>query len=263
MKKMVNVCQHIQTIALCLLLTLSSAAGAAEKMRFSVGDFPPYFDKAMSTQGVIAVVFKAAMAAEGVEVEYDFLPWARALEYAKDGTSSGSPGWTKTPERDVDFLFSEPFVNCVDGVFFLKDKPIAFSSVADFRGLRIGVINKLTYGKDFAEAQARNDFKTEIAPASENLLKMLLAGRVDAVILNRSVAAQEMSALPAADVERLGSADTPFLLKPWRLAVGKRNPEAQKIINTFNAGLVKIQRNGTYQRLMGDPAYGLKSQMVR
>lgn len=263
MKKILNIFQRLQAIALCLLLALASSAGAGERMRFSVGDFPPYFDKAMSNQGVIAVVFKAAMAAEGVDVEYDFLPWARALEYAKDGTSAGSPGWTKTPERDVDFLFSEPFVNCVDGVFFLKDKPVAFSSVADFRGLRIGVINKLTYGKEFAEAQGRNEFKTELAPASENLLKMLLSERVDAVILNRSVAAQEMHALPAADVERIGLADTPFLTKPWRLAVGKRNPEAQRIISTFNAGLAKIQRNGTYQRLMSDPAYGLRSQMVR
>lgn len=263
MRKMLTICQGMQALALCLFLALSSAAGAAEKMQFSVGDFPPYFDSTMPTQGVIAVVFRAAMAAEGVDVEYDFLPWARALEYAKNGTSAGSPGWTKTPERDVDFLFSEPFVNCVDGVFFLKDKPLAFSSVADFRGLRIGVINKLTYGKEFAEAQGRNEFQTEIAPASVNLLKMLLLGRVDAVILNRSVAAMEMTALPAADAERIGSADTPFLIKPWRLAVGKRNPEAQKIVSTFNAGLVKIQRNGSYQRLMSDPAYGLKRQMVR
>lgn len=246
-----------------LLLIVSSSAAVGERMRFSVGEFPPYFDKAMSHQGVIAVVFRAAMAAEGVDVEYEFLPWARALEYAKDGTSAGSPGWTKTPERDVDFLFSEPFVNCVDGVFFLKDKPVEFSSVADFRGLRIGVINKLTYGKEFAEAQSRNEFRTEFAPASENLLKMLLRGRVDAVILNRSVAAQEMHALPAADVERIGWADTPFLIKPWRLAVGRRHPEAQRIINSFNAGLVKILRNGTYLRLMSDPAYGLKSQMIR
>lgn len=263
MKRMLNICQFLQATALCLLLSFSLTAGAGEKMRFSVGDFPPYFDKAMSNQGVIAVVFKAAMAAEGVDVEYDFLPWARALEYAKDGTSPGSPGWTKTPERDVDFLFSEPFVNCVDGVFFLRDKPVAFSSMADLRGLRIGVISRLTYGKEFAEAQSRNEFKTELAPASENLLRMLLSGRVDAVILNRSVAAQEMTALPAADADRIGSAEAPFLIKPWRLAVGKRNPEAQKIINTFNAGFVKIQRNGTYQRLMSDPAYGLKSQMVR
>jgi polar amino acid transport system substrate-binding protein len=263
MKKMMNFCQFIQAISLCLFLTFSSTAGAGERMHFSVGDFPPYFDQTMSGQGAIAVVFKAAMAAEGVDVEYDFLPWARALEYAKDGTSKGSPGWTKTPEREPDFLFSEPFVNCVDGVFFLKSKPVVFSSVADFQGLRIGVINQLTYGKEFAEAQSRNEFKTEVAPASANLLKMLLLGRVDAVILNRSVAAQEMHAIPAADVERIGSADTPFLIKPWRLAVGKRNPEAQKIINTFNAGFVKIKRNGTYQRLMSDPAYGLKSQMVR
>lgn len=263
MKKMWTVSQWFQAFAMCLALAFSASASAGEKMRFSVGDFQPYFDKSMANQGVIAVVFKAAMAAEGIDVEYDFLPWARALEYAKDGTSAGSPGWTKTPERDADFLFSEPFVNCVDGVFFLKEKPLAFSSVADFRGLRIGVINKLTYGKDFADAQSRNEFKTELAPASENLLKMLLSGRVDAVILNRSVAAQEMHELPAAEAERIGAADTPFLLKPWRLAVGKRNPEAQRIINAFNAGFVKIQRNGTYQRLMSDPAYGLKSQMVR
>jgi polar amino acid transport system substrate-binding protein len=263
MKKMLNICQFVQAIALGLLMAFSSSAGAGEKMRFSVGDFPPYFEDAMSGQGAIAVVFKAAMAAEGVDVEYEFLPWARALDYAKHGQSAGSPGWTKTPEREVDFLFSDPFVNCVDGVFFLKDKPVVFSSVADFRGLRIGVINRLTYGKEFAEAQSRNEFKTELAPGSINLLKMLLLGRVDAVILNRSVAAQEMYALPAADVERIGAADTPFLIKPWRLAVGKRNPEAQKIINTFDAGFLKIKRNGTYQRLMSDPVYGLKSQMVR
>lgn len=262
MKKM-TVWQCAQAAALSLLLTLSSLAIAGEKMRFSVGDFPPYFDKDMPNQGAIAVVFKAAMAAEGIDVEYDFLPWARALEYAKNGISAGSPGWTKTPERDVDFLFSEPFVNCVDGVFYLKEKPVEFSSVADFKGMRIGVINNLTYGKDFAEAQARNEFKTDLAPASENLLKMLLRGHVDAVILNRSVAAQEMQALAAADAKRIASADTPFLIKPWRLAVGKRNPDAQKIISTFNAGLVKIQRNGTYLRLMSDPAYGLKTQMVR
>lgn len=262
MKKL-TVWRCVQTTALGFLLALSSLASAGEKMRFSVGDFPPYFDKDMPNQGVIAVVIKAAMAAERVDVEYDFLPWARALEYAKNGVSAGSPGWTKTPERDVDFLFSEPFVNCVDGVFFLKDKPMEFSSVADFQGLRIGVITNLTYGKEFSEAQSRNEFKTFPAPASENLLKMLLRGHVQAVILNRSVAAQEMQALPAADVQRIGSADTPFLIKPWRLAVGKRNPDAQKLISTFNAGLVKIQRNGTYLRLMSDPEWGLKSQMVR
>jgi polar amino acid transport system substrate-binding protein len=240
----------------------ASVAFAGEKMRFAVGNFPPYFSEDMSEKGAIAVVVKAAMAASDIDVEYDFYPWSRALELAKRGEVAGSPGWTRTPERDTDFLFSEPFVNCVDGVFSLKDKPLAFSSIKDFKGRRIGVIVNLTYGAEFADGLARGDFRVEMAPASENLLKMLLLGRVDAVVLNRSVAAQVLGGWSKEDAERIQASDTPFLLKPWRLAVGKNHPEAKKIIAAFDAGLSKIRRNGSYRRLMSDPAFGLASQIV-
>jgi polar amino acid transport system substrate-binding protein len=239
-----------------------SMAWSGEKMRFAIGNFQPYFSDDMPEKGAIAVVVRAAMAASDVDVEFDFYPWSRALEMAKRGEVAGSPGWTRTPERDADFIFSEPFVNCVDGVFFLKDKPLAFSSVKDFRGRRIGVIVNLTYGAEFADGLARGDFRVEAAPASENLVRMLLLGRVDAVVLNRSVAAQVLAGLSKEEAERIQASDTPFLLKPWRLAVGKSHPEAKKIIAAFDAGLSKIRRNGSYRRLMSDPAFGLASQIV-
>ncbi len=252
-----------QAAVVMSVFNVSRTAIASERLRFTVGDFPPYFKESLPDKGVIAAVVKAAMAAAGVEVEFVFLPWARALEYAKQGTSAGSPGWTSTPEREVDFLFSKPFVNCQDGVFYLKENPIAYSSVADFRGRRIGVVNGLTYGKEFADAQSRQEFQTEIAPASENLMQMLLRGRTDAIIVNQSVGAQLLSTMPKEETSRIEMSTTPFLLKPWRLAVGKKNPDAQKIIAMFDEGLLRIQRNGTYRRLMSDPAYGLLSQMVR
>lgn len=157
----------------------SSCAQAAEQVRLTNGEWPPYPGEPLPHHGVASRIVAEAFALQGVEVQWEFHPWARSLKMAEQGTRDGSAVWLASPEREQHFHISEPVVESGYYLFHRKTHAFDWNDVADLRGLRIAGTRGYDYGEAFQRAEAARELKVVRLTGDEQGLRQLLAGSID------------------------------------------------------------------------------------
>ena len=127
---------------LCLLwgLLLACVGGAsvqAETLRIATGELPPYASSARKDHGMSLHIVRQAFAKAGVQVEYVFLPWTRALVETRDGKWDATAAWGRNAERDKGFLVSDNVLTEQWQILYRSDRNFTWSSLQDLAGLRI------------------------------------------------------------------------------------------------------------------------------
>ncbi len=74
---------QIKKILLIALLAACSSVMAAEKVKLTSLDWPPYTSEALKEKGASAAVAKAAFAAVGYDLTIEFYPWKRVVVFSK------------------------------------------------------------------------------------------------------------------------------------------------------------------------------------
>lgn len=209
---------------------------------------------------MFAHIVKEAFAREGVAVSYQFFPWKRALLMAEHAEVSASPGWIQTEERSKLFLFSDPVLISRTTLFYRRDRPLVFNTMADLKGKTIGAAVGYTYGEAFDQAAQGGEFTVDRTSSDEANLRKLLLGRLDAVAVNRAVGFDILTRFTDAEQKQLAATDRNVNEQASRMAVSRALPNAEQLLKTFNTGLAKLQRDGTVKRLLADVETGVYSK---
>jgi ABC-type amino acid transport substrate-binding protein len=147
-----------------------------------------YNDAAGHAQGVLVEIMKYVATQTGDEYSFKLYPMARAIQSAEHG-ELGIIGFSKTDERLAKYDYSaQALFN--DEVIIVIDcaRKQYTTSIEDLFGARIGVTRGGSYGQVY-EDQVKNKLFTPIAgSAPEKQLAMLLAGRLDAVLISAGMA---------------------------------------------------------------------------
>jgi polar amino acid transport system substrate-binding protein len=239
-------------VALLLLVTahgLASVSAETAPLVVAVGEYTPFFSDNLPDNGPLSTVVQTAFARQGIASKVVFYPWRRALDMARKGVAV-SPGWTNTEERRLDFLFSDPFYVTTDALFFRAGTFPPIAGLDDLSGLKVGIISGYSYGSEFDAAVQSKLFVVDEAPDAEANLKKLLGNRVDAIILNRAFGMHLLTTLTQEQSQRITVSPQKFNSKPWSVAVGRATPNAQAIIDAFNAGLAAIRKDGTLDSII-------------
>ena len=267
-------------IAVCLtFLFLTTTGFAADKaITLATLEWEPYVGADMPKNGFSAEIVVAAFKRTGYAVKIEFHPWTKTLEIGKAGQVDGIFPAYRTAEREVDFLFSEPFAESPLG-FYKKSSAVAGPNIAQLKRTDINIvfsedprINPTAVLKDLAdyrfgvvEGYANTpefdaaDYLTKVTAKTdaENLLN-LINGRVDLIFIDRYVAKTIIvKRFPwhLQDYEFM----TPALAnKPLFAAFPRSRDNHQKLQEDFNRGLAIAIKDGMIQRLYDK--YGLKSR---
>jgi len=173
--------------ALLSLLTLLMAAqpvgaSASRRVHVAVCEWPPFSTRNTESGGIVLALMREALATQGYVLDADVLPWKRAIDVAEHDTSVIGFG----PTYDVDlldgFFQTAAIASSPIGFAELKDKPIAWRDFSDLAPYRIGVTLGYRYTNDFDAALKKLD--ADVAPSDELSLRKLVAGRVDAVVID-------------------------------------------------------------------------------
>lgn len=213
-------------------------------------DWAPYsyrVEGASEVQGLAPELVRAAFATQGVSVQFDVLPFSRCLLHAERGKAAGCFNVTRTQSNASQFcwhptpLFTEEL-----GIFGRPSsratRPLAEQ---DLVGKRVGITLGYTYPTSFMTHPRIQRFS---AASDGNLIQMLVAGRVDYILLNTMPGYHRLQQQPAlaGQVVRVGALGQDSF---W-LAFSKTHPEGLRMCDVFERGLRVLHASGAYDRTM-------------
>jgi len=247
------------TIFLVLLaVSFSVDCPAQDTIRIANGEWPPFQSKKLKHYGVASRVVTEAFELEGVKVEYQFLPWERGIQLAKQGKINGTMVWSKTPDREKDFMFTDPICFGITVFFHHQDFQFEWQTIDDLKDLRIGGTIGFNYGSVFEEAEKQGKIKVSRVPADKINFRKLLKNRIDIFpldietghdILKKEFPPQEISKFTY-------NKEKPLRTIAYGLMLSKGLKSNENYLKLFNKGLKKLKESGKYDQYFAESARG-------
>jgi len=172
-----------------------------------------------------------------------------AAEFTAALTSSrfdGSGAAWKDKEREQALLFSEPYLENRLVLVGRRGADVSTKALRLLAGKRIAIVEGYSYGDELD----RSGVILQRARSEEDCLAALLKGAVDYTLMDDLVVQYLVSSYPKESGSRLAIGSTPLVTRPLHLAVRRSRPDAQSIINRFNAQIRGMIRDRTYHRLL-------------
>lgn len=199
-------------------------------------------------QGFAVDLVRASFAAKGIKAEFIALPFARCMLYAGNGRLLGCFNATITEDNKQRYLWHQPPMFEEELSIFARAEAAGDKlGLADLRGHSVGYTNGYTYPTEFMQDTA---IKKHSATSDQYLLKMLLSGRVDYILLNRSPGYWRINGSPefAGKAKRVGM----ISMDGFWIAFSKQHPDGPRMAELFGQGLGELRQNGSYQRMLGE-----------
>lgn len=264
----------IRAIVAALLaaaVVLAPVAAAADKpakadrpvVRLASLEWEPYIGTRMPDQGYVAALIRAAYADQGVQVEIEFYPWARALHLARTGAVDGLMPEYFNPSREAEFEYSDAFPGGPLVLYKRRAHAIAFSTdpgkhqdaaLRALKARRFGVVRGYLNTPVFDAATYL--IKEEANDDATNLRK-LVYGRIDLAVIDRRVAEHLIRTDYPGYATQIEPMDPPLADIPLYIAFSRKAPRMRGSLAAFNKGLAAMRADGRvdalYQRYILKP----------
>ncbi|WP_316675807.1 transporter substrate-binding domain-containing protein [uncultured Tolumonas sp.] len=233
------------------ILLFSKTAWCQTTLQLVTLEYPPYIlQTGDSAQGLTIDIVNEIFTRMNIPITYHFLPWTRSLHLLETKQVDALFTIKKTKEREATMLFpKEPLIS-QDYVFFVKKKSnVVFDgNYSSLANLRIGVVDKTSYGNKFDTAVANNVFKRlDSAPNYELTFKKLLGDRVDAVICSRLVGISMLNKLGGLDKVQISGPPSETTVS---YLVFSRKPENTQLAENFDKIVNQMKVDGTINRIL-------------
>ena len=240
--------------ALLLVMTASLAIASkaeAPAIKIATLEYPPYIKKVGGkAQGLFPEIVREAFRRMGRPIEITIYPWSRSLALLESGDSTALFSIKKTPEREAKFRYPKETLFSQDYVFFVrKDSGVQFDgNFASISKARIGIARNNSYGTRFDEAVKRKEFpRLEVAYDYEYNFRMLLRGRIDAVMMSRQVGISYVKKLDAED--RIVVSGPPSETARSYL-IFTRAFDTTAIAEEYDRAMAAMRKDGTLARIV-------------
>jgi polar amino acid transport system substrate-binding protein len=242
--------------ALLLALCARLQADPLPVVTIATGEWPPYISEHIKYQGVTTRIVAESFAAAGVKVQIRFFPWQRVTALVQSRAVDAAYAYSRSAERDRDFLFSQPVIVGENVFYHRKGKVFDWRRLADLGGERVAITEGYNYGAEFEQAARGHRFIVDPSVSDVDSFNKLLAGRVDLVLANRDLGDYILQTrFPTHQSEVIAHPRVLVTLENC-LIVSRAHPRAQWLIDTFNRGLKVLQAQGKLQRYQQESRRG-------
>ena len=241
-------------LGLALALWLAAAVTALAQTRLSVaGDvaFPPYsYLVAGNAAGIDVDILAELSRRTGVEFDIQLAPFKRVIETVRDGRVDAGMAVLRSAEREGFAIFTGVLHNSTYALFVPAGSTLAFDGLDSLRGRHIGKVRGFFVSEAFDAEVAAGQIRITEAATAEQSLRMLVAGRIDAIsgqaVVTRYVARE------------LGLADRIQVLprplapdRPTYLVLSRSSPlpDKEALAQRLRLALEAMHRDGTVQRI--------------
>ncbi|MBB1270605.1 ABC transporter substrate-binding protein [Shewanella sp. SR44-3] len=255
---------------------------AADNHKFTItgAELAPHSGQTLAKMGWVPQVLDEALIDSGYQLEYEFLPFNRALISVKKGVIDAMSPLYISESRKVFLHYSEPLGISQTALFFAKTKPIDYHNISDLKGLSIAIMRGASVNPEFDKSQ---DFTRVEATSYGQLVRMLLLGRVDAVVGEEFVVREIINNDKEFNGKaKLAQANVALATQGLYVGVSKAAPDAVNKMAALNTGLAALKVSGRFSQILlqhgiiynqgvlesqhsalAEPAAELKSKPVR
>ena len=188
---------------------------------------------------------REAFEARGIQVQFDVMPYARCMALTKAGGLLACFNTIRNPALEPHYRWHRPAMFRMHyEIYAVAGSGATDLTLKDLEGRRVAVTNAYEYGPEFD----RNPLIQKVVTLrDESNFRMLLKGRVDYTLAPPLNTAALMARQPDLRgrfkvVGTLGENEV-------YLAFSRRHPEAERLMNQFEAGLRTLHANGRVREI--------------
>lgn len=233
--------------AVLLLLGATPAVGEPIPLTVAGSTWSPYTDESRPGKGVAAEIVTVTLERAGYAPKIVIEAWPRTLEGAKIGVYDAIIAAFRTLEREERFAFSQPYLRNEVKFIKRKNRRIEYETLADLKGLLIGVVRGYAYEDEFDSS--RQLVKVQNNHVIQNLLK-LRQGQLDLTLDDRWVLLHEIGQYMPSAAAELEFLPKPLAVRPLHFVVSRKRPDHDKIIADFNRAYAAMQADGTLKEIL-------------
>lgn len=215
-----------------------ASAPAAEVVTLAYPEFPGYLDS--QGQGLYGDLMRAVFPAPQYELRVEIVPFARALTMLANASHVVVPG-TNDPGANAIMSRAVSDMDVVSAAV-LRSRFPEWQGVASLRQQRVSA--QLGYGyQRYTEVPMRYEEKHDLGA----MLRMLVRGRVDAVLDYGPRISEAIKKLPAEDADAIEI--KPAVLRQPLYFAFRANREGEVLRDRFDAEFQRMARNGELRAL--------------
>ncbi len=234
-----------------ITLFLCPPSIGAQPLVIANGEWAPYFSANANEGGVGSNICKAAFSQEGIDVDFEFMPWKRAFELTKSGQYIATVGWMKTEIREKNFYFSDALFSDEIVFFHMRGRNFHWEKLEEVGGMTIGVSLGYDMGTELKPAVRKHGGVLQTAPTDVLNFQKLQAGRIDLFPCSKQVGLHLLKTIFPKDTPHHIQYTSRSLLSPTlHLIIPKSAINGQELIQTFNKGLKKLRESGQYDCIL-------------
>lgn len=237
-------------------------------LKLATLDWPPYISEKLCNNGWVFQLTVALLVSKGYQVQIQFLPWTRAVRAVELGDhdilfpeyfiDSNSYSINVKSERRRDLLaLSERFDGGLLSLVKRKNEIDFFNGkLTNILDKVVGVVRGYQNTPEFDALVAKGQIKTIAAVDELQLARMLIANRVDYIIVDPKVLRYVIIHSPLNELEKQTLLHGIENIKPevkynhLYYAVSKRKSAWLKVRNDLNSAITKFKENGEIQRII-------------
>jgi len=233
-------------VAIAAIATIVSAQTKQQtkQLRLVSTAWPPFTNQAGQPRFALDLV-EAGLGRAGFASATTIVEAARYTPALLNGQFDGSAAAWKDPERERALLYSQPYLENRLILVGRRGTDVSARTLAGLKGKRVAIVEGYSYGEIENAGPAFVRSRSE-----EDSISQLLKSAVDYTLMDELVVQYIVSNYATEAKERLQIGSTPLVTRPLYLVVRRTLPDADLIVNRFNAQLHGMIADRTYNRLL-------------
>ena len=235
-------------VALALALGAASLSGQSAPvapLRFVSTPWPPFTNAAGKPRIALDLV-ETALGRAGLKADTTIVEPAQFTAALTSDRYDGSAAAWKDAGREQVLVYSQPYLENRLVLVGRRGDDVSATGLGGVSGRRIALVEGYSYG----DAIVTSGVIPVPSSSEEDSVALLLAKKVDYVLMDELVVQYIREKHPNEATTRLSVGTTPLLKRTLHLAVRRAHPEAESIVERFNAQLRGMIADRTYHRLL-------------
>lgn len=163
------------------------------------------------------------------------------------GEFDGSAALWREESRERALIYSQPYLQNRLILVGRSGSDVSAKSLADLTGKKLALVEGYAYGDKVKASTGPTYIPSQ---SEEDSLEKLLNGSADYTLMDELVVEYLLKNYSKEARSRLAFGSVPLILRTLHLAVSRTIPDAQSIIDHFNAELIKMITDRSYNRLL-------------